>query len=535
MRVNPAPVRRFRRHQQRAGASYVEAIVLLAFLGLGLISGVRWLGSSMERTTDGTADAVAQLEAFHGAGYGAAGMPHELTSGEQAMQPIASRQRVSPPDPQASPESLALLDQLMQPSEPEDDSLWGRAGRWFEQRLEPARKDARTIQGWVDSANEHIDRIKQEQLALSREEAKWGEEIPVIGQLNKAGHWVVDRKLGEVAGIAHQLVDNVGGVAVMRADPVGAIGPLIEFAEHIPGPTPNGIKLAKGAKNIVFDGADPGSELNRALNPVASIQDDLAYHWEPYSEEWNNGDYSELSGRAQLEVASMLVPFRKLLPRVRGPKLPSVLRGKPRPDAPAPKSLDDMLRRVPDAKHEIDAIARDIADRHGGSVLEGPPKQPERIQEKLRDFNGDLSRLNDLARNTIVVRPSELEAVARELREGGADVRVLDPQKTPMGFSGVNAKVKTASGLEAEIQANTPAMIYGKASEDVARQALGDELYERIDAQAKARGITGHRSQELYTQWRTLDHDDPQQAARAGALVEEAKRYHDLLRAIDAD
>lgn len=188
------------------------------------------------------------------------------------------------------------------------------------------------------------------------------------------------------------------------------------------------------------------------------------------------------------------------------------------------EAFDAIYRKAPAAKVEIDGLADGIAADVGGTVAKTPIKPRERAIEKIvSEYDGDVTRIRDLARNSIIVPEERInEAVAR-LRSQGASVKVIDGATHPLGYSGINTIVTTQSGLRAEIQVNTPEMIYAKESEGVARQQLGNDVYDEIAART---GVPGGKGHDLYEQWRMLD---PESAA-AKDLAEQSKAYYETIR-----
>jgi hypothetical protein len=188
------------------------------------------------------------------------------------------------------------------------------------------------------------------------------------------------------------------------------------------------------------------------------------------------------------------------------------------------EAFDAIYQKAPAAKMEIDGLADGIAADVGGTVAKTPIKPRHRAIEKIiSEYDGDLTRIKDLARNTIIVPEEKInEAVAR-LRSQGASVKVIDSATHPLGYSGINTIVTTQSGLRAEIQVNTPEMIYAKESEGVARQQLGNDVYDEI---AVKTGVPGGQGHDLYEQWRMLD---PESAA-AKNLAEQSRTYYETIR-----
>ena len=202
---------------------------------------------------------------------------------------------------------------------------------------------------------------------------------------------------------------------------------------------------------------------------------------------------------------------------------------------PAPQSrlqaterqLDELYARAPAAKKEIDEIAKSIADRTGGTVARADLKGRERALEKALEppYNGDASQIKDIARNTIVVERSEYDNAVRMLKEQGIPVKNVEAASDPLGYSGAKSVVQTKAGIPAEIQVNTPEMIYAKEPAANAKAILGEQRYAEI---AEKAGVPGGQGHAMYEQYRTLPAGDP----RAKAIEAQSRAYYDQIRRI---
>jgi len=189
-----------------------------------------------------------------------------------------------------------------------------------------------------------------------------------------------------------------------------------------------------------------------------------------------------------------------------------------------PDTFGDIYGRAPAAKLEIDSMADEIAEMFGGQVAKAPIKSQDRaVQKIMNDYGGDATRIKDLARNTIIVSPDKMDSVVTELAKRGANVKVINGATDPLGYSGVNSTIETQAGIFGEVQVNTPAMIYAKESESMARALLGDNLYDSIAAKS---GIPGGQGHKLYEQWRVLPNADPVRSA----IEAQSKAYYDAVR-----
>ncbi len=193
------------------------------------------------------------------------------------------------------------------------------------------------------------------------------------------------------------------------------------------------------------------------------------------------------------------------------------------------KQLNDMYKSAQLAKDEVDASAKKVADKHGGRLADAPLKSRRRVLEKAaKDYDGDLTRVKDIARNTVVVeRGHEHHALAslRELHPEIADkhVKVVDHAADPLGYSGITVSVPTKSGMPGEVQINSPHMIYAKEKPEDALRILGKEHYERI---AKTPGMPeGGQGHKMYETWRASS--DPAEKAR---VAKESRAYYDSVR-----
>ena len=192
--------------------------------------------------------------------------------------------------------------------------------------------------------------------------------------------------------------------------------------------------------------------------------------------------------------------------------------------------LDALLQKASEAKAEIDDLAEVIARQHGGKVAKAPLKSQERAMEKIMvDYGGNASRIKDLARNTIVVPAGkEKDALANLLKTrpeiDPSTVKIIDSATDPLGYSGINVSVSTKAGIPAEIQINSPEMIFAKEKPEIARAILGDDAYDKI---AGRPGMpVGGKGHEFYEQWRSLDAKSPQ----AKAVEAQSREYYNAFR-----
>lgn len=208
---------------------------------------------------------------------------------------------------------------------------------------------------------------------------------------------------------------------------------------------------------------------------------------------------------------------------------------KPTPEKEEPKepTIDEIIaglyKKAEPAKVEIDALADKVAAEFGGQVAKAPLKSKKRIIEKANDdYEGDVTRVKDIARNTTVVPAGkELDALKRlrELNPAIADkqVVVVDGAKDPCGYSGIKVLSPTSNGMPGEMQINSPHMIFAKEKPDDAIRILGKDQYEALASKpGMPEGGKGHL---LYEDYRTCK--DPEQKAKIAA---ESRAYYSAVR-----
>jgi hypothetical protein len=154
---------------------------------------------------------------------------------------------------------------------------------------------------------------------------------------------------------------------------------------------------------------------------------------------------------------------------------------------------------------EIDKLAIKLADQNNGITTGMNYKSRASIIRKAtNDYNGDISKVRDSVRTTVIVPSDKINSVYDELRK---DSRLISAKyqiasENDLGYSGVLTNIKTNNGIVGEIQVNTAKMIYAKEPPRDAINILGKETWEKIN---KATGLEGGLGHKYYEQWRILD------------------------------
>ena len=136
-------------------------------------------------------------------------------------------------------------------------------------------------------------------------------------------------------------------------------------------------------------------------------------------------------------------------------------------------------------------------------------------------------KIKDLARNTIVfTTQGDVDSAVKSLlkKYPHAKMKQFTPENNDLGYTGYNIVIPTKSGVAAEVQVNTAAMLLAKEGEAFA-PLVGEKLYRQV---VTTPGIPplgmGHK---LYEEWRGLD--DPE-SPKAKKIASVSRRYYSTVR-----
>lgn len=166
-----------------------------------------------------------------------------------------------------------------------------------------------------------------------------------------------------------------------------------------------------------------------------------------------------------------------------------------------------LMNKAKQVGNVVQDIAERIAGEHGAIVTPINYKGFASLYRKVHyaDQYGvrtALTEVKDSVRNTIVL-DGDLDSVIKDLAKDSHWLRTkVQTADKFCGYSGNIVNLTMDNGVVAEIQVNTPKMIFAKESEKHARAILGDELYDKI---AKETGMEGGLGHKLYEQIRVLD------------------------------
>jgi len=193
------------------------------------------------------------------------------------------------------------------------------------------------------------------------------------------------------------------------------------------------------------------------------------------------------------------------------------------------KEVKDLVAQAEAAAPEVDKLGKDLAEKYGAIVTPINMKSADSIVRKTNDEeDGKLGNIKDSVRNTIITDdPVAIQNIIRDLsndpRVAGGNGRVKSQthDSNTLGYSGNIINIKTSNGLTAEIQVNTPKMIYAKEKPADARRILGEAKYNQIQ---KETGYVGGRGHEFYEEYRTLY--GRKNAARKKEIEQKSKKYY---------
>lgn len=200
------------------------------------------------------------------------------------------------------------------------------------------------------------------------------------------------------------------------------------------------------------------------------------------------------------------------------------------------ENLESEVRKrialAPDATSYIDDIGKSIVGKRTDMKLaQAPPKGYKRILEKtIEEYDGDINKVTDIARNTVVVYNKKAGDDAIRALSKRSDLAREPKIQTPdkfMGYEGAIINIKTPNGLVSEVQVVSPKMIYGKSTPEFSRSVLGEKLFQQI---AKETGLEPGLGHKIYERVRSLEKTDPDYLKKFRQLEKESIDYYGKLR-----
>jgi hypothetical protein len=173
------------------------------------------------------------------------------------------------------------------------------------------------------------------------------------------------------------------------------------------------------------------------------------------------------------------------------------------------KEVKDLVSKAQKAAPEVDKLGKDLAEKYGAVVTPINLKSADSIVRKTNtEEGGNLANIKDAVRNTIITDdPIAMQNIIKDLSNdprvanGNGRIKTQTHESNPLGYSGNLINIKTANGLTAEIQVNTPKMIYAKEKPENAKMILGEKKYNEISKQV---GMAGGKGHDYYEKYRVL-------------------------------
>lgn len=193
------------------------------------------------------------------------------------------------------------------------------------------------------------------------------------------------------------------------------------------------------------------------------------------------------------------------------------------------RSASRLIAKSEEIKDEVQAFAVSVAAEFGGRVTPVNLKTRASIIRKLStaEVNHDARAINDAVRTTIIVDSDKVEGVRRyfkQVKSSGGNVQRIKVQAGSvfLGYTGTIVNINGANGLTAEIQVNTPKMIYAKEPPEDAKRIIGEALWRKIRRETGLPGGLGHK---YYEQYRSLTYE--QQRSELGReIARKSEEYY---------
>lgn len=193
-------------------------------------------------------------------------------------------------------------------------------------------------------------------------------------------------------------------------------------------------------------------------------------------------------------------------------------------------SLEGKISKAPESKKYIDNIADSVSSKiEGVYSAKADIKSFDRSLEKIiKEENGNVESLRDLARNTIIANKGEQTEKVIKMLDSRNDVfkkKIQDPENY-FGYSGIIYNIKTPNGLISEIQVVSPEMMFAKNPIDFSKKVLGEKKFNEI--QKKYPNIEPGKGHILYEKIRELPVDVDIKIKTD--LIEESFRYYNQFK-----
>ncbi len=193
------------------------------------------------------------------------------------------------------------------------------------------------------------------------------------------------------------------------------------------------------------------------------------------------------------------------------------------------RSANILSLKSNEIKDEVQEFAISVATKFGGRVTPINLKTKDSIIRKLNsaEVNHDAREIKDAVRTTIMVESEKVDDVRNYFKRikanGGNVLRVkIQAGSIFLGYTGTIVNIKGTNGLTAEIQVNTPKMIYAKEHPEDAKRIIGEALWHKIQKETGLPGGLGHK---YYEQYRLLT-SEQQQSELGREIARKSEEYY---------
>lgn len=193
------------------------------------------------------------------------------------------------------------------------------------------------------------------------------------------------------------------------------------------------------------------------------------------------------------------------------------------------RSASRLIAKSEEIKDEVQEFAISVATKFGGRVTPINLKTKDSILRKLNsaEVNHDSREIKDAVRTTIMVELEKIDDVRNYFKRiksnGGNVLRVkIQAGSIFLGYTGTIVNIKGTNGLTAEIQVNTPKMIYAKEHPEDAKRIIGEALWYKIQKETGLPGGLGHK---YYEQYRLLT-SEQQQSELGREIARKSEEYY---------
>ncbi|TXH49129.1 MAG: hypothetical protein E6Q97_23255 [Desulfurellales bacterium] len=164
------------------------------------------------------------------------------------------------------------------------------------------------------------------------------------------------------------------------------------------------------------------------------------------------------------------------------------------------KQSKELIARAKTVGQELQDMGEKVAKKYNAEITPLNHKGYESMVRKANDeLKGNVFRVKDAVRNTIVTDAENIKDVAKDVGKFG--VKGLKVQNYDSGYRGYITNPRLSNGVIGEIQVNTHEMIFAKEEPTIAKMIIGEDKWNEI---AKKTGLPGGLGHKYYEQDRKI-------------------------------